>query len=269
MPEPEQEPTTGRSISVVIPAFNESARIVYTLNSILQYAARGGRIVEIIVVDDGSTDGTASIVTGLVTRRAASDEVAADADPAIWVIRSERNFGKGHSVRKGMVQAVGDAVLMCDADMSAPIRQVERLLAALDTGCEVAIGSRDMPEAVLDPPQPWRRRMPARIFGVIRRRMLLPEIRDTQCGFKLFTREAAQRVFAEVREEGWLFDCEALAIARRLGYRIKEVGITWRNHAASHVHPLREAARTILALLRIRRRLRSLETRRCGPGTRK
>ncbi len=259
MPDPDLEPINPPSISVVIPAFNESAWIVYTLNSILEYAGRGGRIAEIIVVDDGSTDSTGAIVTGLNTRRPALDGTP-DTETAIRVLRNERNRGKGHSVRKGMMAAVGDVVLMCDADMSAPIRQVERLLAALDDGYQVAIGSRDMPDAVLDPPQPWWRRMLAGIFGTIRRRMLLPEIRDTQCGFKLFTREAAHRVFAEVHEDGWLFDCEALEIARRFGYAIKEVGITWRNHIESHVHPLREAVRTIPALLRIRRRMRSLDT---------
>jgi dolichyl-phosphate beta-glucosyltransferase len=258
MPQPDHEPINPRSISIVIPAFNESARIVYTLNNILQYAARGARVLEIIVVDDGSTDGTGAIVAGLNTRRPVLEGIA-NTETAIRVLRNDRNRGKGHSVREGMMAAVGNVVLMCDADMSAPIRQVERLLAALDEGYEVAIGSRDMPDAVLDPPQPWRRRVLAGIFGTIRRRMLLADIRDTQCGFKLFSREAAHRVFAAVREDGWLFDCEALEIARRFGYRVKEVGITWRNHIESHVHPLRETVRTIPALFRIRRRLRSFD----------
>jgi len=108
---------------------------------------------------------------------------------------------------------------------------------------------------VLDPPQPWTRRLMALVFREIRRRLLLPDLRDTQCGFKLFTRQAAREVFARQTVDGWVFDCEVLGIADRLGYRIKEVGVTWRNNRDSRVRPLREIFPALTCLFSIRRRL--------------
>jgi dolichyl-phosphate beta-glucosyltransferase len=280
------------SISIVVPAFNEAERIVYTLNAILDYAQRTGRVREVIVVDDGSTDGTAGIVTSLARRRGAP-MLEDDADAAgladslleagralnaadlvqtaeraahalcvpILLLRNERNAGKGNALRRGMAATRGDLILISDADLSAPIRQLDRLLTHVDAGFDIVIGSRDLPESYLDPPQPLPRRLAAGAFRVIRRRLLLRSIRDTQCGFKLFTRRAFDAIGLHLQEDGWLFDVEALALADRMGFRIKEVGITWRNDPASHVRPAREALGALAGLVRIRLRVGRLVQR--------
>lgn len=282
------------AISVVIPAFNEAERIVYSLNAILDYAQRTNRIREIIVVDDGSTDGTTGIVTSLARRRGAPlvDESGAESEPPpvalpsagravdageleaaadraaeirrvpILLLRNERNAGKGRALRRGMAATRGALILLSDADLSAPIRQLDRLLAHVEAGCDVVIGSRDMPDSQLDPAQPGVRRLLATTFRLIRRRVLLPEIRDTQCGFKLFTRQAFDAIGLHLQEDGWMFDVEALALADAMGLRIKEVGITWRNDPDSHVRPTREALGALAALARIRRRVGKLRAQR-------
>ena len=155
-----------------------------------------------------------------------------------------------------MLAAAGTHLLMSDADLSTPIGEVVKLCDWLERGYDVVIGSRDRPESRLDPPQPWRRRLPAWAFRALRRRLLLPELRDTQCGFKLFRREAAREVFARQTVDGWLFDCEVLALADRLGYRIKEVGVTWRHHPHSRVSVWRTMFTALPTLLAIRRRVR-------------
>jgi dolichyl-phosphate beta-glucosyltransferase len=236
------------ALSVVIPAYNEAARLPGTLKRIGDYVIRTGMSCEIIVVDDGSTDET----WGMLERF--------ESGPLYLLLcRNPRNRGKGHAVRQGVACASGAAVLMCDADLSTPIEQIDRLLPWLDGGYDVVIGSRDMPESVLDPPQPLMRRCMAWIFRAIRRRLLLPEIRDTQCGFKLFRGSAAAQIFPLQTLDGWLFDCEVLALAERLGQRIKEVGVRWENHPHTRVRPLVEAFRAIPTLLAVRRRVRGMK----------
>ncbi len=196
------------------------------------------------MVDDGSRDGTCDIV-----RRFAAEPLD------VRLLVNAANRGKGYAVREGMLAATGGLVLMCDADLSTPIEELEKLLSWLERGYDVVIGSRDMPESVLDPPQPLLRRWLAWRFRAIRRRLLLRELRDTQCGFKLFRRDAAREIFSRQATAGWLFDCEVLGIAERLGYRIKEVGVIWRNNPDSRVKPVREALLAVPTLLAIRRRL--------------
>jgi dolichyl-phosphate beta-glucosyltransferase len=232
-------------LSIVIPAYNEARRIRQTLHALRDYARARALICELIVVDDGSADSTAAVVE------------STDVAPATLVmLRLPRNRGKGAAVREGMLAAGGELLLLCDADQSVPIAELERLLPWLERGFDVVIGSRDLPDSRLDPPQPLLRRLMAWVFRAVRRRLLLPAIRDTQCGFKLFRRAAAREVFASAREDGWLFDCEILALAQARGYCIREVGVTWRDVPASRVRPLREAVRALCGLVRIRRRLR-------------
>lgn len=233
-------------LSVVIPAFNERARLPATLDAVRAYAAERPGTLEVIVVDDGSSDRTAELAE------------AFDARPAVLrVLRNGVNRGKGFSVRRGMLSAGGELRLMMDADSSVDVAEVERLLPWVRQGCDIVIGSRDVPGAVLDPPQPLARRVAAWAFRALRRGLLLSGIRDTQCGFKLFTAEAAEAVFPRQVETGWLFDCEVLALAERSGRRMRECPITWRNRPGSRVPVLATALLALPALMRIRARLGS------------
>ncbi|RMF82130.1 MAG: glycosyltransferase [Planctomycetota bacterium] len=252
----ESAPSSGgacaRSISIIVPAFNEARRLPETIEHLERFARGRRDVCEIVFVDDGSTDGTRAIIERAIARH--------DADPhtrvALRLLPFEQNHGKGHAVRAGMLAAAGDVRLMIDADLSPALEEIDRLLPWLARGFDVVIGSRDLPDSRLDPPQPLPRRLAAWAFRAVRRRLLLPELRDTQCGFKLFTAAAARELFAKQIEDGWLFDCEVLALAKRGGFRIKEVGVTWRNAAHSRVRVGREMLRAIPTLLRIRRRAR-------------
>ena len=248
---PRQEhsgPSSGEplrpELSIIVPAYNEARCIATTLARIRSYAVDRNRRCEVIVVDDGSADGTSDIV-----RRFAAEPLV------LRLLVSPANRGKGHAVREGTLAATAELALMCDADLSTPIEELEKLLSWLERGYDVVIGSRDMPESLLDPPQPRLRRWLAWGFRAIRRRLLLPELRDTQCGFKLFRGGAARDVFSRQTVDGWLFDCEVLGLADRLGYRIKEVGVVWGNNPDSRVKPVREALLAVPTLLAIRRRL--------------
>ena len=249
-----EQPVDNPRLSVVIPAFNEADRLTPTLRRIDAWAGGYGAAVEVLVVDDGSSDGTPDLARGFAPEHV-----------AMRVLVNEVNRGKGHSVRRGMLEAGGDVRLMCDADESTPIEEVGKLLPWVRCGYDVVIGSRDMPDSVLDPPQPRTRRLMARVFRTLRAALLLPELRDTQCGFKCFTREAARQVFEHQRTEGFAFDCEALGLAQRFGFRIKEVGVLWRNHEASKIRPLRDAPRMLRALVQIRRRLHTSDLHSISP----
>ncbi len=242
------------SLSIIIPAYNEAARIGETLEKLREYVnntAQGtsaydgpGGSCEILIVDDGSADNT-----GAVAQAFAGQELR------FRVLRHMPNRGKGYSVRAGMLAASGELLLMTDADLSASIDELDRLLPWIDQGYDIVIASRDMPDSRLDPPQPLARRLAAWAFRALRRGLLLPELRDTQCGFKLFTRRAAQDIFRRTTVDGWLFDCEVLALAQRLGYSIKEVGIVWRHREDSRVRPWRTALGALPTLFAIRRRV--------------
>ncbi len=242
-------------LSLVVPAHDEARRLPRTLESLRAFAATAGTPLELLIVDDGSRDDTLGAVRAWAGVAGELDSFACGG-LHVRLLRNPENRGKGHSVRRGMLESRGDPILMYDADGSTPIEELSKLSAAMEQGAAVAIGSRDLPESILEPAQPWPRRALAGMFRGLRRRLLLPELRDTQCGFKLFRRDAALAIFERCREDGWYFDCEVLALAQQLGYPIVEVPIRWRNDSASRVRPLREALRAPAALLRIRRRVR-------------
>lgn len=235
--------TPSPELTIIMPAHNEAARLPITLTRLAEFLAGRSATCEVLVVDDGSTDDTARLAAA-----------AADSLP-LRVLTGTPQRGKGYALRQGVAAARGATVLLCDADLPAPLTQLDVLQTQLAAGADVAIGSRDLPTSRLDPPQPRIRRAAAGIFRTVRRRFLVPQFRDTQCGFKLFRGPVARDVFGRCREDGWFIDCEALALACRLGYDVREVGITWGDVPGSKVRPLMAAWQTLPALLRIRRRI--------------
>ena len=229
-------------LSIVIPAYNESQHIGPTLEAITAYLAQHAVDAEILVVDDGSTDDTASIVAQFAQGRA-----------AVRLLAHEGNRGKGHAVRRGVLAARGDIVLFCDADGSTPIEEAPKLLALLDAGqTDVAIGSRELPGSELVRPQPWFRRAMGWVFRNLVRLLVIRGFRDTQCGFKAFRRDAAHDVFGRQSIDRFGFDVEVLFIARRLGYRITEVPVRWQDCRDSKVRPVLDSLRMLGDLFRIR-----------------
>lgn len=240
-------------LSVVLPAHNESSCIGDAIDEINAYAEQRGLRIEIVIIDDGSTDETAEIIrTCKETHSVKSPNIR------ICILTNSRRMDKGYAVRRGMLEACGDIVMFCDADLSTPMQQLDQLLPWLNQGFDVVIGSRCMANSVLAPPQPLMRRIMGSVFRWIRKRVMLKEIHDTQCGFKVFSRCAATQIFQAQATRGPAFDCEVLAIAWALGYKIKEVGVLWRNTADSRIRPLRDGLNMLASLICIRWRLRQV-----------
>lgn len=232
-----------RDLSIVIPAFNEEHRIGETLDSIARFLAERDRNDEVIVVDDGSTDRTVEVV------RSYMDRVS-----RLGVMIGDRNVGKGHAVRKGMLAATGRHRLFLDADNSTDVREFDRLVAAAAAEPiepAVVIASVAVDGACVSVAQPGVRAALGRLGNRIIQQMVLPGIADSQRGFKLFTGEASDAIFRRCRTDGWAFDVEALALARALGYHVLEVPVTWEHREDSRV---RAGAyfTTLLDVVRIR-----------------
>ena len=241
---------TAPELSVVIPAYNESERLPRSLERIRAFL-EGRHTHEIVVVDDGSDDDTA-------------ERARAVLGPDHPVLRQPRNRGKGAAVRRGMLAARGSRRLMTDADLSTPIEELPRLMARMDEGYDVVIGSRALPDSRIEVHQPWHRENAGRVFNALVRLLVVRGLADTQCGFKLFSAQAAADCFGATRLDGFCFDVETLHVARLRGYRIAEMGVVWRNDAASRV----TLGRGLLAfsdLLRIR--AASLAGRYSPPGS--
>jgi len=235
-------------LSIVIPAYNEEQRITPTLDRLHAFLASGTKSYEIVVVDDGSTDGTADLVERLALERI----------PHLRVVRSTPNRGKGAAVRVGMLAARGEVRVMCDADGSMPPEETPKLLAKIATGnVEIAIGSRYAEGAAPNTSQPRWRVLWSRLCNKVIQRYLVPGVKDTQCGFKAFTADAARDLFGRARIDGWAFDLEVLALARRRGWGIAEVGVSWTDDRRSRVNPLRDLWKVIKEALTIRRNLKS------------
>jgi dolichyl-phosphate beta-glucosyltransferase len=218
-----------RSLSIVIPAYNEERRLPATLDGINSYLARGGwDFSEILVVDDGSRDGTL---------RAAEDFAARV--PSVRVLRNPGNRGKGYSVRHGMFEAKGEWSLFTDADLSTPIDEIETLWSATQaSGAQVAMGSRALDRSLIGVRQPLIRESAGKIFNATVRLVTGLPFRDTQCGFKLFETRAAREIFRRQRLYRFGFDVEVVFIARQLGYSVIEVPVKWNDVAGTKVGTL-------------------------------
>jgi dolichyl-phosphate beta-glucosyltransferase len=228
-------------LSIVIPAYNEEARIGQSLEKIIAYFQNSKCDYEIIIVNDGSDDRTAEVARSYF-----------DGPVRGTILNNKMNTGKGYSVKKGMLTAKGRYILFSDTDLSTPIQEVEKLFQALHAGCDIAIGSRALPSSKVSVHQKWYRETGGRIFNKVVQMLTLPGIKDTQCGFKCFSREAAQKVFPRQKLEGWSFDVEILYIARRLGLLIREVPVEWRNSFDSRVSFLKDGLRMVMDLIKIR-----------------
>jgi len=211
-------------LSVIIPAYNEAGRLPKTLLDIDKYLSQAGFSYEIIVVNDGSKDRTAEIVIKM-------QEMVKN----FRLINNQINQGKGAVVAQGMLAAKGTIRLFTDADNSTSIDQIEKFLPFFKEGYDVVIGSRAMKDSQLPVKQPFYRQLLGKIGNLIIRILVVPGINDTQCGFKAFTEEATLEIFPRLMIKRWGFDVEILALARLLGFRIKEVGVRWINDPHSKV----------------------------------
>jgi dolichyl-phosphate beta-glucosyltransferase len=227
--------------SIVLPAYNESERIAATIEKISAFAAQRGWQTETIVVNDGSSDDTAEIV-----RRCAATH------PGVRLLQNPGNRGKGYSVRHGMLEAQGEILLFSDADLSSPIAEAEKLLAAIAGGADIAIGSRWLKTELQLRRQPLHRQLYGRIFNLALRLILGLQFKDTQCGFKAFTRRAAEAVFPLQRIERWGFDPELLYLAKRLHLQVEEVPVAWAHREGTRINPLRDGLQMFGEILNIR-----------------
>lgn len=229
------------TISIVIPAYNESARLGRTLDRILAFVRRKDWDCEIVVVDDGSKDGTSDIIKQYAER-----------DPIVRLVSNAGNRGKGYSVRNGVLHAGGDVILFTDADLSSPIEEAPKLIQAIDAGADIAIGSRWVRSELQTQRQSLARQALGRLFNGFLRAVLGLNFRDTQCGFKAFRREAAKALFPLQRIEGWGFDPEILFLARKMGFSVAEVPVVWAHDDRTRINPLMDGSQMLADTIRIR-----------------
>ncbi len=228
-------------LSVVVPAYNEVRSIGATLAEMRRHLDTRPYPYEIIVSADGD-DGTRETVAGLAAE-----------DPRLSVLGSAGRGGKGRGVRNGMARARGSVVAFVDADGKTPMAEMEKLLPWLEQDYDVVIGSRGLAESRIEVAQRWYRRLGSRVFGVLMHFVMgLPHVRDTQCGFKFFRGPVARDLFARQRIDGYMFDIELLHLCARAGYRVKEVGVRWRDDGDSRLDLVAGNARNLVDLLRIR-----------------
>jgi dolichyl-phosphate beta-glucosyltransferase len=227
--------------SIVIPAYNESARLGATLEKVLAYVHDQRWDAEVVVVDDGSRDSTAGVVRNFAAK-----------DPAVRLLENPGNRGKGYSVRNGVLNARGSIVIFSDADLSSPIEESAKLLRALEGGADIAIGSRWLRVETQTQRQPLHRQLFGRIFNLLLRITLGLQFKDTQCGFKAFKRPAAQTIFSLQKIERWGFDPEILFLARKAGFTVQEIPVAWGHSGETRINPLVDGWAMFLEMLRIR-----------------
>jgi glycosyltransferase involved in cell wall biosynthesis len=227
--------------SIVIPAYNEGARLGATLEKVMAYVHGQNWDAEVIVVNDGSGDNTAEIVRTVASK-----------DPALRLLENPGNRGKGYSVRNGMLNARGRIVLFSDADLSSPIEEAPKLFQALSDGADIAIGSRWLRAETQTQRQPLHRQLFGRIFNLVLRLTLGLQFKDTQCGFKAFKQPAVQAIFPLQKIERWGFDPEILFLARKFGFKTREISVAWGHSGGTRINPLVDGSRMVMEMLRIR-----------------
>lgn len=233
-----QEPV---HLSIVVPAYNEERRLPDCLEKIFGYLSTKPFSSEVIVVNDGSGDRTPEILEPWCARH-----------PNLRVVRHERNLGKGASVRSGMLAATGRYALFTDADLSAPMREADKLLQAIEAGADVAFGSRALDRSLIKVHQSPLRELAGRIFNLLVRLFTGLRFADTQCGFKAFVRERARPIFEQQRIFGFGFDPEILYLAQRRGLVLREIPVEWSHDADTRLSVFRDSWRMFVALVRIR-----------------
>lgn len=228
------------AVSIVVPAFNEAARIGVSVEKIQKFAQQTHIRTEVIIVDDGSTDHTEQVIQQVQL-------------PGLRILRNSENHGKGHAVRQGVIAARGDYVLFTDADLSAPIEELEKLFdVAMREGADVVIGSRAIDRSFIQQHQSQFRELGGILFNRMVRLLLGLQIHDTQCGFKLFHREKSLPAFEKLTVFGFGFDPELLFVCKRHGLSIREIPVRWSHSEGSKVNFLRDGVRMFTDLLRIR-----------------
>jgi len=228
-------------VTVIIPAYNEERNIGGVLSETIAVMDNMFVPYEIIVVDDGSSDGTADIVRA----------VAADLD-SIRLIDYMPNLGKGHAVRVGIRESAGELVGFTDADLSAPIEEMDKLLAAVGGGSDIAIGSRAVKGAMIPKHQPLYRELGGKALNLVIRALAVRGIHDTQCGFKLFKGDIARSIFSRCFLDGWGFDVEVLYLARKMGRGIAEIPVVWSHFEGSKIHPVSAGIGVVIDIIRMR-----------------
>jgi dolichyl-phosphate beta-glucosyltransferase len=228
-------------LSVVIPVYNETHRLSRTFLQFVDFFRTQDYSYEFVIVDDGSTDGTAALARQLM-----------DGVSNVRILEERPNRGKGRAVKVGMLAARGEIVLFCDADLSTPLSELDKFWEWFDKGYDVVIGSRKMPGANIQRHQPLWRESLGKVFTWLTNTVATKDISDVTCGFKCFTHQAAQQLFSRSVVDDWSFDAEVLFIAQRLGYRIKEVPVRWHDEPGTKVRLLKDALRSLRGLATIR-----------------
>ena len=226
-------------LSIIIPTYNETERIKQSLDAACEYLNDKHYEYEIIVVDDGSTDDTVKI--------------AREFGGNVTVLPQAKNLGKGAAVRRGMLAAKGDIRIFTDADFSTPIYEIEKLIEKLEAGADICIGSRALDPSMIKEHQPFYREFMGKTFNKFVQLMFFKGISDTQCGFKGFTKEAAEKIFPQAKINGFSFDVELLYLASKEGLKVEQVSVEWYNDARSKVNPVKDSMMMLIELFRIKK----------------
>ena len=238
---------TDPALAVIVPAFNETRRLTDNLLTLLSYLQTFRPEAELIVVDDGSTDGTAKVAEELFSHRP---------DVAARVLRFAQNRGKGHAVRAGLLAARAPVALFSDADLSTPISELPKVVEPIEKGdYDIVLGSRALDRSLIGQRQPWRREQGGKVFNFIVRLTTGLPFADTQCGFKAFRMEAVRPILALAQVDGFGFDVEFLALAQSAGLRMLEVPVRWDHNEGSKVRIVHDSLRMLSEVVSLRRRV--------------